>query len=362
MRKVAIVGGGIIGLYTGLNLIRSGFEVELFEEDPTIGEPQHCTGLVSDRTALKLCRLLGHDIIQNIVDTLYILSPPSFKVKLKAKRKVFIINRKRVEEKLADLFKNNGGVIYTDSPVLCIRGKELTYRLNSVCYKKTYDYIINAGGVKTAIRRVGSLNNFLPAYQLDIKLASKCDNIIEVIIDKRLNPFFFIWKVPVNKKCDLVRVGTASFHNPKKLLYKIIKSIHYEQVVNQYSGHIVLTGPIKPFYEDGIIYIGDAAGQTKLTTGGGIAYGLSATDYLCEALLNDDINIYEKKWTVKWSHEILLQKIFRRMFLVLNQKWISFLLKYLDQIGILNSLVTEGEIDTHMTSLLKVSIKAIKLP
>ena len=48
---VAIVGGGPAGLLTAARLAGAGLDVALFEEHARIGEPTHCSGIVSLETA-----------------------------------------------------------------------------------------------------------------------------------------------------------------------------------------------------------------------------------------------------------------------------------------------------------------------
>jgi digeranylgeranylglycerophospholipid reductase len=50
MPDVAIVGGGPAGLLTALRCAGAGLDVHLFEEHDVVGEPMHCTGVVSLET------------------------------------------------------------------------------------------------------------------------------------------------------------------------------------------------------------------------------------------------------------------------------------------------------------------------
>ncbi len=47
IRDVIIIGGGPGGLETGRLLAGEGFDVALFEEHPSSGEPVHCTGVLA---------------------------------------------------------------------------------------------------------------------------------------------------------------------------------------------------------------------------------------------------------------------------------------------------------------------------
>ena len=48
---VAIVGGGPAGLLVAERCAEAGLDVIVFEEHPAVGEPTHCTGIVSLETA-----------------------------------------------------------------------------------------------------------------------------------------------------------------------------------------------------------------------------------------------------------------------------------------------------------------------
>ena len=51
MIDVAVVGAGPAGLLAAAHLARSGLDVLLLEDHPRVGEPTHCTGIVSLETA-----------------------------------------------------------------------------------------------------------------------------------------------------------------------------------------------------------------------------------------------------------------------------------------------------------------------
>ena len=73
LRDVVIVGCGPAGLYAGWKLARAGYDVILFEEHETIGDPVHCTGVLA-REAFEEFGL-DTDAILNELKTVRFFAP-----------------------------------------------------------------------------------------------------------------------------------------------------------------------------------------------------------------------------------------------------------------------------------------------
>ena len=74
-----IVGGGPAGLFTARRLAEAGFSVVVCEEHETIGEPVHCTGVLSAaRSTNSICRATP---ILNPLTTVRFVSPAGLQVR-----------------------------------------------------------------------------------------------------------------------------------------------------------------------------------------------------------------------------------------------------------------------------------------
>jgi flavin-dependent dehydrogenase len=94
-------------------------------------------------------------------------------------------------------------------------------------------------------------------------------------------------------------------------------------------------GPASPTYGDRVLTIGDAAGLTKPTTGGGIFYSLLsarlAAETLIEALRDDrlssaDLAVYEARWRGQLGPHLRISSRIRRLFTKLADHEIDKLL------------------------------------
>ncbi len=66
--------------------------------------------------------------------------------------------------------------------------------------------------------------------------------------------------------------------------------------INNVKGRYIPTEPLFTVVKGDVALVGDAAGQTKPTTGGGIRYGLMAADMLASALIEGDLSIYQNTY------------------------------------------------------------------
>jgi flavin-dependent dehydrogenase len=138
--------------------------------------------------------------------------------------------------------------------------------------------------------------------------------------------------------------------------------------------------PLKPparTYGDRLLAVGDAAGQTKPTSGGGLYYGLigadAAAETLAKALTDGDLSAgrlgeYEKKWRGKLGREMRNGYWARRLYERLSDKQIDLAFKIMKAGGIEKALLNAKEVsfDWHsrtIKSLLRYqALHMIKFP
>ena len=123
--------------------------------------------------------------------------------------------------------------------------------------------------------------------------------------------------------------------------------------------------PLPKTYSDRVLVVGDAAGQVKPTTGGGIFYSLLASEIasgaLNRALEKDELSaarlkVYQKEWKTLLSKELEVGYSARRVFEYLGDGHISSLINQASNNGFVSELADCPDVsfDWHSSMIGKV--------
>jgi len=345
---VHILGGGPAGLYTGLQLLKRGFEVRIYERKPDIGLSQHCTGIVSKRT-IENYGLSQKLVLNKFKGVSLKISDDLIEVRTSIP-KAYRIDRYLFEKELEHRVLNLGGDIILNY-----------YDVSKI--RSSSEYIVDATGSISYIKDIKS--GFLPSLQLEFHVTdSKLydlfdDETVYLFFDKELNRDFFIWLV---KYLDRYIIGSASLQNLHKILRNALLKwgIRNYNIITRYYGFLIVGGPRRRFYSDkrDSVYVGDSAGQTKPSTGGGLYYISIASRILSKKFPEGELD-YSTEFYKILGKEIALQKLARLIFLELDNKEFINLVEIMSRKELLNMLLLYGDMDYHATSILNLIDKDI---
>jgi len=252
--KVAIVGGGAIGLYLAWKLSEIGNQVTVFEKKEKIGKVA-CSGLFSKRILDFIPESLK--LVENKINSVFIHFPKKT-VKVHFSKEFFIISHFQLDNLLAELAERAGAKIL------------LGHSIDSI--PEGFDRVIGCDGPNSIIRRELSLKE--PSFRLGIQgFVPKQDYSAFVEtwpVDKG-----FIWKIPRGKETEY---GIMASPETAKVLFNefLIKN---KLELNRLSSGLVPQGLLIPT-NPSVTLCGDAAGLTKPWSGGGVVWGLIAARLL----------------------------------------------------------------------------------
>ena len=351
---VIIAGGSISGLLAARELSsHNGISVLVLEEDYEVGTPEHCGGLVSMSAVEKLQILPSATSIQNKVRKAEILSPSNgFDIDA-GNQKVIVLDRREFDKQIAFEAQDYGAEIRVRCSVRSVVELTHDFESNNINDGNIYlvstsegemkcKYFIDARGVGSVIRK--NRTGALQTAQYEVYAPWIDSDAIEVKFDNIRFPGFFAWIIPTDSGKGKVGVGGRAINVVDALKsYLNSKGSRYNIVRKVYSP-IWVMGPLESFLcGRKYLIVGDAAGQTKPTTAGGIFTcgmgGILAGRATANAINTSDQELlkeYEREWFSEFNSEfkkmLLARKLLERLdnrgldevFASVNRKLISY--------------------------------------
>lgn len=361
---VVVAGGSVAGLLCAREIAVQGHKVLVIEEDYEIGTPEHCGGLVSISAMDDLGIIPMRATLDNKVRSARMVAPSGKSFTLDARpQQVIVLDRREFDKQIAHQAKVNGAEIRVRSSLREITKDGVRTTDGDIKCK----IIVDARGVSSLIHkdRTGTLQS--AQYEVYADWIDK--EQVEVYLDQEKYPGFFAWIIPTRR--DEAKVGVAGKGiNPAAVLEDFLKQKGNYSTVRKIFAPIWVKGPIKEFVTRNIVTVGDAAGQAKPTTAGGIySSGLggilagNAISKFLESGKEKELQKYQQEWLDKFGKEFEQMLLARSLLERLDNKSINSLFESITP-QILEEISKEGSFDFHTVSVAKLlgvkgSVKAI---
>ncbi|MDF2737401.1 MAG: Geranylgeranyl reductase family protein [Nitrososphaeraceae archaeon] len=365
-----VVGGSISGLLCAREISRAGLSVLVLEEDYEIGSPEHCGGLVSLDGIKNLGIIPSNKAILNEVNKAKIFSATKgFEVSAN-RDKITVLDRRELDKQVAYQAQKFGSEIRT---------KSLVTSINYDSYKKEYviktkdeifysQFFIDARGITSLINNYNR-DGVLPSAQYEVYADWIMPDEIIVKFDKVKYPDFFAWIIPSGNGKGKIGVAGRKINTLQRLESFIESFSSKYSIIRKIYAPIWIGGPLKNFVFNNMILVGDAAGQTKPTTAGGIFScgmgGILAGSHIAlykKNALNSLLNDYETDWYSIFGKEFQRMLLFRKIMERLDNKSIDSIFSLISDSDIAE-ISKSASFDFHSFALSKIlgSKKAIKL-
>jgi digeranylgeranylglycerophospholipid reductase len=325
---LVIIGGGPAGMSAAATAAANGYDVIVFEEHATVGDPVHCTGVLAAEAFEELG--LRRDIILHELRHVCFHAPGGATLDYDTPTaEALVIDRRAFDQQLAARAQSAGARVCAG-----VRATDLTVTSDAASVTLADGQCITARaavlatGANYALQRrlgMGMPRVYLQSAQREYRATRT--GPVEVFFGRAVAPKGFGWVVPVHRPDGhYVRVGVMAERDVEQGFHAIVqRSAHRWGIdVSDVTPRrkMLPLSAVPRSYSDRVLVVGDAAGLVKPTTGGGIYYsivsGRLAGQVLSTALRADklaarDLAGYQREWRRRFTREFGAQLALRML-------------------------------------------------
>jgi geranylgeranyl reductase family protein len=355
--EVAVVGAGPAGLLAAKRVAERGFSVQVYEEHSAVGEPCHCAGLISVEGLRRLGLEPREDFIQGEVYGGRVYAPSGEHMELRDSRpRAYVVDRSSFDRHLAERAADAGAELILSKRVeaLDFNGGTAALRVRGGVLEPSV--VIDAEG--PGARLLGQAGHdagqrgLLNGFNAELDGVEVEQGMVELWFGDSLAGGFFAWVIPTGD--GEARCGLASRGDGLACLKGFLRNrFGVEPQARVRAGRVCTGGPVQRTVYGNVLLVGDAAGQVKPTTGGGVVLG-----GLCAGIAGDvasehlgdgrDLGRYEGLWRRRYGHEFSLMLALRGLMNGLGDERLSRALQAFKEEGLqarAQMLLERGDVD-----------------
>jgi geranylgeranyl reductase family protein len=315
-KDTIIIGAGPSGSQLAFRLAELGYEVLVVDRKAALGEDVCCSGIISQQCLESFN--IDKSLILRPASSARFVAPSGKWLRLWRDSEVaYILDRPALDLALANRAREAGANFVFDTLVIDVHVDtdrvRVTTREGNIYEARAAVLATGFGSPLPWRLGLGRISDHIIGAQAKVEV--KGIDEVEVYFDQNLAPGGFAWLVPTRGDNGLA--GLLTRRHPELCLSNLLSRL-LEQGKIASAGAEMGYGavPLRPLPRTGadrILVIGEAAGQVKPTTGGGIYYGLLcadiAADSLHQAFIANDFSVaklssYNRRWRARLNREL----------------------------------------------------------
>ncbi|NJD77652.1 MAG: NAD(P)/FAD-dependent oxidoreductase [Candidatus Methanoperedens sp.] len=369
---VVVIGAGPAGAMASKYASQNGASTLLIEEHASIGSPVQCTGLVST-AALGECEVGEGSYVLAKMKGAFVYAPDCEELCIRGKDvKAYVIDRKMFDRTLVERSLDEGTDLLLRTRFTGLGKGKISVISEGEKKEIHSSIIIGADGIQSSVGRAAGISRckkFLSGIQLEAPYTAKDPQYVEIFTGNDVAPGFFAWAVPFS---GMARIGLAKNQDDVSPLQCLEKLMSHPVVASRYKGsrtEYVLGGiPLGPpdkTIKDNVLLAGDAAGQVKPTSGGGVYMGAVCAKIAGEVAARasrDEASLaeYEKGWRKAVGRELSIGMRIHKSLGKLGDDGLNELVAYLNQPEIRDIITEYGDMDHPSVLMQKLVMEGDK--
>lgn len=370
MFDTLVIGAGPAGNHAARRLAGQGRKVAVLEEHAAVGKATCCTGIIGTECFARF--QLPRGSVLSEARSARFISPSGKIVELRRKAiQAYIVDRDAFDSDLSQRAQEAGAEYWLGTKVDRIEVGESGVTVTATTRGRPRVFEARSAVIATGFGcrlpetiGMGKVGDYMAGVQAEVESPGLEET--EVYFGQSVAPGFFAWLVPTTQGKALA--GLFSRKNPgmhlKALLSRLCEIGKISSVDVEFRYGAIPLKPLPRSYADRVLAIGDAAGQVKPTSGGGVYYGLIGADLaarvLDKALSDGDLSAaalsqYEQDWGKVMLHELQVGYFARMLYGRLSDGQIDKVFDIVQSNGLHELLLREdaSDFDWHSGLVLK---------
>jgi len=349
---ILVVGAGPSGSTAARTTASRGLRTILLEEHPEVGCPTHCTGKLSIHAFERFA--LPDALIQTALRAAALHAPDGTVARVRRPAvDSYVVDRDPFDRFLADRAAAAGAEVIAGARARAVvrEGGGLRVEVDRRGRRMIVDapLIIDAEGASPVLPPQLGINprrTLVHGLQYEVEGAViEDDDAPDLYFGREVAPGFFAWLMPIGGGRGRLGLAVDPRFTDRPPLYYLERlmashpaagpKVRHAKIIRKLAGRIPILGLRRPTYTDGMLVVGDAAGQVKATSGGGIYFsmlagemaGRAAAPYLDRA--RGALAAYEREWQAAFGREVRFTTIVRQVLNRLSDRHTSAVIRAL---------------------------------
>jgi Dehydrogenases (flavoproteins) len=366
-KSVLIVGAGVIGLILAGELGKAGIDTTVYESKASVSQnAARASGIFSREGLSKIgigykkamLNTLNGAVVHGGGQALAVQTPDT---------KAYVLDRGILAGICADEATANGAEI--------VLNKRLTKDELVELSKDDNRIIVGADGAVSSVASAfgfPQIKEYVLTYKAEYENAEINDmHKVELFFSNNVSNRFFGWTVPYSPTKLEVGVGVSSYSKKtsSSAFGAFIKTREVEAMIGSakkvagYASIIPIRSRKKTVIGN-VLLVGDAAGQVKATTGGGIIFGAACAKLASKAILDNidsgkPLERYERLWRKNYGLDLKLHRALHHYYSGLGDRSLAAAIMMSKLFGFERFLSRYGDMDSPSLMLKRFFLRKI---
>jgi digeranylgeranylglycerophospholipid reductase len=348
--EVVVVGGGPAGSTCARLCAGQGLSTCLIEEHAAPGYPVQCAGLLST-AAFGECEVSRRAVLNEVSGARIITSRGSELSFDAGRTRAVVVDRAVLDQEMMMAAARSGAEIRVKTSFSGVSGSSIRTRGRSGKEDIGFGVLIAADGPRSSVARALGMSRsgaYLSGIQAEIPMDLDRSRV-ELYPD--VSPEFFGWILPAGP--GRARIGLAGMHDIPHRFARFLRAAGVGSCLHLVTGTLPI-GVMPRTYGHRTLFVGDAAGFPKPTSGGGIYTGVRSARHAASVAseacrLNDSservLSAYEKAWKSDFGRELESGYRFFRMRQKITPEKMDRLVRALNTPEIIRDIAEYADMD-----------------